>query len=85
MTTQQQGPYNSALETIFIACTNLQLKQLRKEIVTNDISCILKDVVRQVNDFMFNLMTGAGLVNQSSCKKRQYQDENGGFGARAIR
>jgi len=30
-------------------------------------------------------MTGAGLVNQSSRKKRQYQDKIGGFGARAIR
>ena len=84
LTTQEKGPYNSALETLFIACTKLQLQRLRKEIVTNDISCILKDVVKQANDFMFGLETGADLVKELSRKKRQYQDKIGGFGKRAL-
>jgi hypothetical protein len=84
VTTQEKGPYNCALETVFISCTKLQLQQLRKEIDTTDISHVLKNIMNQANNFMFNLEMAAGLVKVSKRKKRQFQDKIGGFGKRAL-
>ena len=52
---KEQGPFNCALEAVFLSCSQLQLQQLRKIKEVNDIDELLKIIDEQTIQFVFEL------------------------------
>ena len=64
---RQQGPFNCALEAVFLSCSQLQLQQLRKTKEVNNIDELLKIIDEQTIQFLFEL-TGSVPVKKGRRK-----------------